>query len=90
MRQLTSLHISGLDFTQADMTLMAQLRRLDSLTLRDCSIDDYGLGVIAAHLTGEGVQIFVVQHKYIMHSLQLLRQCRAACMQCALALRQIH
>jgi aminoglycoside phosphotransferase len=54
MRQLTSLHISGLDFTQADMTLLAQLRRLHSLALRDCSIVDYGLCVIAAHLTSEG------------------------------------
>jgi hypothetical protein len=54
MRQLIGLHLEGLDFTCADMTLLAQLQQLKGLTLCDCSINDYGLGVIAAHLTGEG------------------------------------
>lgn len=54
MRHLLSLRLGGLDFTPAAMTLLAKLPHLTSLELPSCSIDDYGLSIIALHMTGEG------------------------------------
>jgi hypothetical protein len=40
MRQLTSLHLGGLDFTQASVERLQQLCQLERLTLCDCGIDN--------------------------------------------------
>jgi hypothetical protein len=70
MQQLSSLHLDGLDFTRADMTPLTHAKQLVSLKLSDCSIDDYGLGVIAAHLTGEGWYVYAGTASHVHRAAQ--------------------